>query len=104
MASIDNIKRGDTFQLTADLKDENGTALVLSLANIKSQIRKADDTLVAELTIATTGTPGTYTLTCIDTQEWPAPASLVMDIEMIINGQKRSSDTIAINVIKDVTR
>lgn len=104
MASIDNFKRGDTFQVTAALKDENDEPLVLDLSNIRSQVRSMDGNLVAELAISATETGGTYLLECDDTKEWPAPSVLEMDIEMTISGHVRSSDIITIAVHKDVTR
>jgi hypothetical protein len=101
------IKRGDTFAFYANITDELGDPLVTDVANIASQIRDTLYNLVAELTVATTETPGRYLFTAPSTDAWPAEsrgwATLYMDIQLNVGGQVSSSDTIEIRVMKDVT-
>ena len=101
------IKRGDTFAFYANMTDELGQPLITDIANLRSQIRDKKHTLIEELTIATTGTAGQYLFTATDTNVWLpkgySSRSLIMDIEMSIEGVTTSSETIEIKVTKDVT-
>jgi len=102
-----SIKRGDTFAFYANIKDESGQTLVTDIANIKSEIRDTSYQLITELTITTTETPGRYLFTAPNTDDWPTNTwgknELLMDIQLSIEGQINSSDTVKIAVIKDVT-
>ena len=102
------IKRGDTFAFFANMTDESGDPLITDVANIKSQIRDASDNLISDLSVATTETSGTYLFTASSTDNWPTElwgdTRLLMDIEINIEGQVNSSDTIDVMVAKDVTR
>jgi len=101
------IKKGDTFAFYANITDELGEPLVTDVANLKSQIRDMKYGLIEELTIATTATEGQYLFTATDTNVWlphgHTSKSFIMDIEMNNGGVVSSSDTIEIEVIKDVT-
>lgn len=101
------IKRGDTFAFYANMTDGTGAALVTDVANISSQVRDTLYKLIAELTVATTETPGRYLFTAPPTDDWPAEirgwATLYMDIQLNIGGQVSSSETVEIRVKKDVT-
>lgn len=101
------IKRGDTFAFYANITDELGQPLITDIANLKSQIRDKKYVLITELTIATTEIAGQYLFTAPNTDEWLkigwSSNTLIMDIEMNVGGAVTSSDTIEIEVIKDVT-
>lgn len=103
-----SIKRGDTFAFMANITNEEGNPLIKDAVNLKSQIRDKHDNLISELTITATETPGQYLFVSPSTEDWPAFAwgenMLQMDIEINVEGQIASSDTIDIEVIKDVTR
>ena len=101
------IKRGDTFAFYANMTEELGQPLITDIANLRSQIRDKKHTLIEELTIASTGTAGQYLFTATDTNVWLPQGysirNLIMDIEMNTGGIISSSDTINIEVTKDVT-
>ena len=101
------IKRGDTFAFYANMTDELGQPLITDIANLRSQIRDKKHVLIEELTIAATGAAGQYLFTATDTNIWLpqgySSRSLIMDIEMSTGGIISSSETINIEVIKDVT-
>lgn len=101
------IKRGDTFAFYANITDEFGEPLLVSVDKLKSQVRDTNYKLIAELVIATTEVGGRYLFTAAETNTWPSePGSgkvLLMDIEINNGGQINSSRTIEINVVKDVT-
>ena len=102
-----SIKKGDTFAFYANIKDELGQPLITDAANFRSQIRDKKYVLVEELTVTTTATEGQYLFTATDTNDWISKwsdsGSLIMDIEINIEGVITSSDTIEIQVNKDVT-
>lgn len=101
------IKRGDTFAFYADIKDNDGSPLVTNIGNIRSQIRDTSYQLVTELKVTATGTNGRYLFKADSTDTWPnytwGENTLLMDIELSIDGSISSSDTVEIKVIKDVT-
>ena len=101
------IKRGDTFAFYANMTDELGQPLITDIANLKSQIRDKNDLLIEELIISTTGIEGQYLFNATDTNVWLPQGqnikNFVMDIEMSTGGIISSSDTINIEVTKDVT-
>lgn len=94
-------KRGDVFAFYATLTDNNNTPLNVTVDKLKSQIRTDDDVLISELVIELTDVVGKYLFTALSTQSWNI-GILYCDIE---NNDviKTSSDTFAINVVKDVT-
>jgi len=101
------IKRGDTFAFYANITDELGQPLITNIANLKGQIRDTSYLLVENLTISTTGIEGQYLFAAGSTDNWLilgySNRSLIMDIQMSIEGIISSSETIEIEVIKDVT-
>lgn len=80
------IKRGDTFAFYANMTDETGAALVTDVANISSQVRDTAYQIIADLTVATTATPGRYLFTAPSTDNWPTEVwdkvKLLMDIQL----------------------
>jgi hypothetical protein len=96
------IKRGDSLVFNIALTDSESEPLDLAVENIRSQVRERDGKLIASLTVAATETTGTYQLTAESTQGWPA-RSLECDIELDIEGTVISSETFAIEVLRDVT-
>lgn len=99
------IKRGDTFALGVRLKDETGQPLILTVDKLKSQIRDSSDNLIADLVITINpSAEGLYTFTASDTSTWTPNTTLYLDVEMNIDGQIRSSQTVQIYVDKDITR
>lgn len=101
MANV-SIKRGDTFAYSFELTD-NGTPLTGIAGQLKSQVRTNGGDLLSELAIAETATPGTYVATAASTAEWPVK-TVYFDIQRTdSNGVVTSTDTVGIDVIKDVT-
>lgn len=103
------IKRGDTFAFYITLTDEAKEPLNVSSDDFRSQVRDVEDNLVAELKVEDTKIEGRYKLYAEETSSWAVTTKdpnsvLLMDIELTIDGFIRSSDTIRIRVIKDVTR
>ena len=101
MSSV-NHKRGDTFSFSAAFAVDG--VPVEGLANkLKCQVRTRKDVLISEMTITESATPGTYIFTVADTADWPI-GELYYDIQMTDDaGIITSSETVTINVIKDVT-
>lgn len=97
-----NIKRGDTFIVDINLKDSNQNALDLEVDKIKSQIRLTNGELLSDVEITKNGV-GMYQLKVADTTNWVI-GIVEMDIEMTIGDVIKSSETININVLKDITR
>ena len=97
-----NIKRGDTFIVDINLKDSNQNALDLEVDKIKSQIRLTNGELLSDVEITKNGV-GVYQLKVADTTNWVV-GIVEMDIEMTIGDVVKSSETININVLKDITR
>jgi len=101
-----SIKKGDTFAFYANITDELGAPLITDVANLKSQIRNKHYVLIAELIITATATNGQYLFTAPNTNNWLKSGNsvdFIMDIEINIGGIVSSSETIDIEVIKDVT-
>ena len=104
MNTLSDFKRGDTFILVCVYKVD-GVPTSIDNLTIASQIRQANNTLVATLAvepdIVETGkfllTPDT------ETDTWPLDV-LQCDIEITDDGFVRSSETVYIPVVKDITR
>lgn len=94
------IKLGDTFATVVTFTDILGNPLIGISAKLKSQIRDQYNKLYADLTITETEL-GKY-LMKTDTTNWIV-GTLLMDIQYTDLGIVTSSDTIIINVGKDVT-
>ena len=99
-------KRGDTFELNSTLENE-GVPVDITNFTITSQVRQSDDTLVQALTVSVTdAVAGEFTIsaTAAETEVWE-PGKLECDIEFVEpSGEVNSTETFAINVIKDITR
>lgn len=104
MQKTEEFKRGDTFSFYAAISNDDGTPFNGDITNIKCQVRDVDDNLLSELTVASTETLGTFLLTAGSTDEWPVNTTLLMDIQLLVDGVKATSETIEIPVVKDVTR
>ena len=104
MIRLKSHKRGDTFAFYANITDDAGNPYTGPASNIHCQVRNYADVLMATLNVSATEDQGKYLFQADSTGEWPAGTNLYMDIEINDNGVISSSDTIAIPVIKDVTR
>lgn len=97
-------KRGDTFLLSAEITDAQGQPVIIPVAQIRSQIRDDTDQLIATLSVAETLIPGTYRFRATDTTAWPANVNVYMDVQLEIDGEPLSSNTVKIFVEKDITQ
>lgn len=96
-------KRGSTFQCEVNLTDDEANPVILDIADMRAEIRDGS-TLVAELDIALTATPGTYLLTATeDTSDWTLGLKM-MDIRVTSGTDIRYSETVAFTMIQQVTR
>ena len=99
-------KRGDTFEIIVEFT-LNGQVQDLTGWGIRSQIRDGNKALLKELDIVEIDfSEGTFALNCpaSETVNW-SPATYQCDIEFIDpSGFVVSSDTFAVNVIRDITR
>ena len=100
-----SIKRGDTFGFSNAITEDDGVTAITGIASeLKCQIRNRNDELIEELTITeSTETPGTYVFLAGDTSEW-AISTYKMDIQRTSADTTTSTETILINLEKDVTR
>ena len=95
MAAI-TIKRGDTFIYIATFEG-------LMLSELRSQIRSKLGVHISDVVISETSLPGTFIFVVADTKEWPVGV-LYTDIETSPRGVNKSTETLEINVIRDVTK
>lgn len=107
MITFPPFKRGDTWSLTATFT-KNKTGVDLTGTTIKSQIRKPDKSLVADLDVAYADQakfPGVFVLTPVDpsTKDWPLDR-LICDIVFSANGRVISTETFTIPVVTEVTQ
>lgn len=102
-ASKISFKRGDTFAFYANITIDGTTPLVTNVANIRSQIRTTTNTLISELVVTATATQGEYLFKAGVTDAWGIGIHN-LDIEITIDDVISSSDTILIEVLKDVTK
>ena len=100
--NIISFKRGDTFAFFANVTTDGTTPLVTAVTNIRSQVRTVSNSLLSELTVTTTETPGEYMFKAGPTNNWGI-GSHILDIEITTDGNISSSDTIIVEVLKDVT-
>ena len=104
---IIEVKRGDTLSLDCQVFEANGvTPTDITAWTIRSQVRTTAGALLTSLTAAiTTAADGEYTLTALpaDTATWPRAAR--MDIEYTDGGGVvLSTETLALDVVRDITR
>jgi hypothetical protein len=97
-------KRGDTFVLTAQYCNDNGTPASLVGYSIKSQLRDKGDNLVHEFVINVTDAAlGKFSFDPVNTNQWPL-GPLVMDIQYTFDNVVVSTDKIELDIVKKVTR
>lgn len=100
------VKRGDTFKLNAAVTAD-GAAVNITGWTITSQIRTGGGRLINTLTCAiVSGAAGTYTITesaAGVTATWPLE-QLEMDIQYSASGTVISTETVKVDVVKDITR
>jgi hypothetical protein len=102
MLTID-FKRGDTFRLQGAYTVDGAAAALPT--GIRSQLRDRTGALVCELTVARTDEAGgLYELSCADASEWQPGRMLYGDVQYTdASGNVMSTETYAVNVIKDET-
>ena len=100
---LDPHKRGDTFLLNLQLSNELDQPMVYQLSEMKSQIRRKNNSLVSDVNIELTGEAGVYGLSVPDTAHWPID-EIYMDVKVTHENIIFSTETIIIPVIKDVTQ
>ena len=99
-----SLKRGDTFGFSAAITEDDGVTAITGIASeLRCQVRNINDELIEELTITeSTETPGTYVFLAGDTSEC-AITAYEMDIQRTSADTTTSTETISINIEKDVT-
>jgi len=103
MNTLSEFKRGDTFILVCVYKVDGEPAPIDGLT-IASQIRQANGSLVANMMVEPDEDEGKFLLTPdTETDTWPLDV-LQCDIEITDDGFVRSSETVYIPVVKDITR
>lgn len=96
-------KRGDTFAFSMYLRDDNGEAVVVTVDNIKCQVRTISGDLVDTLTTEATDNPGEYLFKSPSTNDYPL-GKLEMDVRVIKDDIVGSTPTIVLDIERDVTR
>lgn len=105
MKTLEKFKRGASFALACTWKENNVPAPITGLT-ITSQLRQQNGDLVDDLRfVANTSDNTKFTLVPVneDTSSWPI-GLLFCDIKTTVNGVERSSETIQIPVIEEVTK
>jgi hypothetical protein len=104
MNTLSPFKRGDTFILVCTYKTD-GTPTPIAGKVIASQIRRANNELIANMVVEPDDiNPARFALSPdSDTSEWPLE-TLFCDVEITEDGFVRSSETINIPVIRDITQ
>lgn len=97
-----NLKKGDTLFFYAELADATGAPIILTIDNIKSQVRRKNGILIDTLTVELTDIPGRYLLKSIDTTDYPVE-QLELGIKINEDGILLSTETVALVVSKEVT-
>jgi hypothetical protein len=103
-----NFKRGDTFSLTCTRKDGSGSPINLTGYTITSTAKVGtsfSDVLTVTIINAAAGI-FTLTETAANTATWPisSDASIMYcDVQFVLSGVVKSSETFIINVIEDIT-
>jgi hypothetical protein len=102
MNTLSPFKRGDTFILVCTYKTD-GTPTPIAGKVIASQIRRANNELIANMAVEPDTDPAKFALTPdTDTSEWPLE-TLFCDVEITEDGFVRTSKTISIPVIRKIT-
>jgi hypothetical protein len=98
-------KRGDTFSLVCTYK-QGGVPTSIDGYEITSQVRDISGTLIDNLIVQIenqVSTPGVFTLSAASTASWPV-RNLLSDIQFVLDGDIRSTQTFCIAVQEDITR
>lgn len=91
-------KTGDYFSFYADMPEYTGL-----LEDIKSQVRKTSDELVADLTVTPDASIGGRYIFSAGIINW-AVGTYNIDIQTTKDGKPSSTETFSVKIIKDVTR
>lgn len=99
------VKKGDTLSFIVKRSDEAGEPMTGDAAKLRSQIRTKKDELIATFTITETIIPGEYlfVVSALVTDTM-LPGIYLFDIEYTDGEIVKSSDTMEIQVLKDVTK
>lgn len=104
--TLGTVKRGDTFVFYARFKGKDGSVSDIDVESLKSEVRNEAGMLYAELDVAEHPTEeGTFLFSADTevTEKWPVDTVLYIDIQIQERGITTSTETFAINVVKDVT-
>jgi hypothetical protein len=95
-------KRGDFFSVACQYKDDAGvnTDFTLLGISVRSQVRRPDGKLVAELTVVL-GATGSYLLEHATT-DWPL-GDLLWDIQYTLGTKPFSTQNMIVRVIRGAT-
>lgn len=96
------IKRGAALNLTLRFT-QNDAPMDVGHVSLSAQVRKPDDTLVANLPMVKQADSGLVTSQVNDTTGWPV-GRLRCDLRLVVNGQPIFSETFAIQVTRQVTQ
>lgn len=98
------LKRGDSFSFTAKFTDASGVVMTGIADSLRCQIRDKVDTLIDELIITETDTPGKYLFKSLGTTQYPI-RTLYFDIQYndLITGIITSTPMYEISVRRDIT-
>jgi hypothetical protein len=106
MQSI-NFKRGDTLSISCTRKDSSGSAINLAGYTITSSVKMGafTDTLTVTVTNAAAG-EFTLTKAAANTASWPLSSGtspMLCDVQFVVGGTTKSSETFEISVAEDIT-
>jgi len=105
MVSLPPLKRGDTFYIGCASKDSTGEPNDLTNIQIRSQIRSAaTKKLITDLPIVKLDQDeyrGQFSIS-VATNDWPIGTCL-LDFELSREGIVISSDTIELQIVRDIT-
>lgn len=98
------IKRGDNFEWGAQVLGPTGAVQDFTSWTLAAQVRNGSDCLIEQLTAEwVDATQGLYRVASADTSGWPV-GRLTFDVQLTDpSGRRFSTNTQAINVIRDVT-
>ena len=105
MISLPPLKRGDTFYIGCISKDSTGELNDLTNIQVRSQVRSAaTKKLIADLPIVKLDQaeyPGQFSIS-VATNDWPIGTCL-LDFELSLESVVISSDTIELQIVRDIT-
>lgn len=103
MIRLSSFKHGSTFSYIGTVKD-SGDNPVIGIANyITSDIRTSNNELISSVVVTEIG-QGQYSFVVSDTTKWPINCTLYTDIRYEKDGVVSYSDTMSIEVVKEVTK